>query len=59
MGFQGANLLLATVNFEPCYLAWKPCLYGILFGHKSDSGGSRAVTWPPIIATWNVGFATT
>ena len=22
-------------------------------------GGNRAVAWPPIIATWNVGFATT
>ena len=22
-------------------------------------GGNWAVTWPPIIATWNVGFATT
>ena len=21
-------------------------------------GGNRAVTWPPIIDTWNVGFAT-
>ena len=26
MGFQVANLLLATVNFEPCHLAWKSCL---------------------------------
>ena len=23
------------------------------------TGGNRAVTWPPIIATLNVGFATT
>ena len=37
MGFQGSNLLLATVNFEPCYLAWKPCL---LTANCQRHGGS-------------------
>ena len=34
-------------------------IYGILFDHKFDNGGNRAVIWPPIIATTNVSFATT